>query len=67
MDGHKGRWPVAESGASSIVVCGDGSHSDLYILALSNTSSYVIKAGALTITLDDGRDARVPSDPLICT
>lgn len=41
-------------GPSSIVACADGSSSDLYILALSNSSSYAIKAGGLTITLDDG-------------
>ena len=41
-------------GQSSIVACGDGSHGDLYILALSNTASYVVATNTLTITLDDG-------------
>ena len=41
-------------GGSSIVPCGEGSHGDLYVLALTNSASYVLASGGLTITLDDG-------------
>ena len=41
-------------GPSTIVPCGDGSHGDLYVLALTNSASYAIASGGLTITLDDG-------------
>jgi hypothetical protein len=41
-------------GASTIVACPDGSISDLYILALTNTASYAIAGNGLTITLADG-------------
>jgi heat shock protein HslJ len=41
-------------GASTIVACSDGSLSDLYILALTNSASYAIAGGGLTITLADG-------------
>ena len=41
-------------GPSSIVLCGEGSNSDLYILALTNSASYVIANNGLTITLEDG-------------
>ena len=39
---------------STIVACGDGSHGDLYVLALSNSASYAIASNGLTITLKDG-------------
>jgi heat shock protein HslJ len=41
-------------GASSIVLCGEGSYSDVYILALTNSASYAIANDVLTITLEDG-------------
>ena len=41
-------------GASSIVICGEGSYSDVYILAFTNSASYVIANNVLTITLKDG-------------
>ncbi len=41
-------------GASSIVICGEGSYSDVYILAFTNSASYVIANNVLTITLQDG-------------
>ena len=41
-------------GASTIVACPDGSISDLYILALTNSASYAIAGDGLTITLADG-------------
>jgi heat shock protein HslJ len=40
-------------GPSTIVACPEGSLSDLYVLGLSNASSYAIASGALTITLVD--------------
>ena len=56
-----GTWTATADGGltlaivpSSIVECGDGSHGDLYVLALSNTASYVVATAGLTITLDDG-------------
>ena len=52
-----------ELGASSIVICGDGSHSDLYVLALSNTASYALAANGLTITLNDGGTLGYESTP----
>ena len=65
-----GTWTAAAGGglslklgASSIVVCGDGSYSDLYILALSNTASYAIASEGLTITLDDGGTLGYKSKP----
>ena len=55
-----GTWTAAAGGGlalaiepSSIVECADGSHGDLYVLALSNTASYVVATAGLTITLDD--------------
>jgi heat shock protein HslJ len=55
-----GNWTATADGGltlaitpSSIVECGDGSHGDLYVLALSNTASYVVATNSLTITLDD--------------
>ena len=39
---------------SSIVACPEGSYSDLYILAFSNSASYVVATDSLTITLNDG-------------
>ena len=41
-------------GQSSIVPCGEGSLGDLYVLALTDSASYAIADGALTITLSDG-------------
>ena len=41
-------------GPSGLVPCGDGSYSDLYILALTNSASYAIANNRLTITLKDG-------------
>jgi heat shock protein HslJ len=41
-------------GPSTIVACADGSYGDLYVLALSNSASYAIANGGLTITLEDG-------------
>ena len=41
-------------GQSSIVPCGEGSLGDLYVLALTDSGSYAIADGALTITLSDG-------------
>ena len=56
-----GNWTATAAGGltfalgpSSIVACGDGSHGDLYILALSNSASYAIAGNSLTITLKDG-------------
>ena len=57
----KGTWTATASGGlsivpgpSTIVACGDGSYGDLYVLALSNSASYVIANNGLTITLKDG-------------
>ena len=41
-------------GPTTLVACADGSLSDLYIVALSNTASYAIASNQLTITLKDG-------------
>ena len=41
-------------GLSTIVPCDDGSHGDLYVLALTNSASYAIANDGLTITLKDG-------------
>jgi heat shock protein HslJ len=41
-------------GPSTIVACGEGSLGDLYVLALTDSASYAIADGALTITLSDG-------------
>ena len=56
-----GQWTATADGGlsivpgpSSIVPCGEGSHGDLYVLALSNSASYVLATPGLTITLDDG-------------
>ena len=55
-----GTWTATADGGltltivpSTIVECGDGSHGDLYVLALSNTASYAVATAGLTITLDD--------------
>ena len=40
-------------GPVSLAACADGSYSDLYILALTNTASYAIASNQLTITLKD--------------
>ena len=40
-------------GPATLVACADGSYSDLYILALTNTASYAIASNQLTITLKD--------------
>ena len=56
-----GTWTATAAGGlsidfarSTIVACGDGSHGDLYVLALSNSASYAIANNGLTITLKDG-------------
>jgi heat shock protein HslJ len=41
-------------GPSTIVACAEGSLGDLYVLALTNSASYAIANGGLTITLVDG-------------
>ncbi len=41
-------------GPSTIVYCGEGSYGDLYILALSNSQSYALANGGLTVTLKEG-------------
>jgi hypothetical protein len=41
-------------GPSSIVACAEGSHGDLYVLALSKSASYTIGNAGLTIVLTDG-------------
>ena len=41
-------------GPSSLVVCGDDSLSDLYIIGLNNVVSYGIASKQLTLTTDDG-------------
>lgn len=40
-------------GPGTLVYCGDGTLSDLYVLALSNAASYAVANGQLTITLAD--------------
>jgi heat shock protein HslJ len=56
-----GTWTAASGGkltlkpgASSIVICGDDSLSDLYIIGLNRVASYAIASGQLTLTTDDG-------------
>jgi heat shock protein HslJ len=56
-----GRWMAAAGGGltlvpgpSTIVACAEGSLGDLYVLALTNSASYAIANGSLTITLVDG-------------
>ena len=56
-----GNWTATASGGlsltlfpSAIVPCAEGSHGDLYVLALSNSASYVLASGGLTVTLTDG-------------
>jgi hypothetical protein len=56
-----GTWTASASGGlsivpgpSTIVACLEGSYGDLYVLAISNSASYAIADGALTITLKDG-------------
>jgi heat shock protein HslJ len=56
----RGTWTATSSGGltlalgpSTLVLCADGSLSDLYILGLGNTASYVVASSALTITLHD--------------
>ncbi len=44
---------VLVPGPVSLAACPEGSYSDLYVLALTNTASYAIANGALTITLKD--------------
>ena len=41
-------------GAATTAACGDGSYSDLYMLALTSSASYAVANGQLTITLHDG-------------
>ena len=56
-----GNWTATATGGlsltlfpSAIVPCAEGSHGDLYVLALSNSASYVLANGGLTVTLDEG-------------
>jgi heat shock protein HslJ len=56
-----GQWTATATGGlsfvlgpSTIVPCGEGSLGDLYVLALSNSTSYVVATNTLTITLKDG-------------
>jgi heat shock protein HslJ len=56
-----GTWTATTDGGlaivpdpSSIVACPEGSYGDLYILALTNSASYVVATEGLTITLKDG-------------
>jgi heat shock protein HslJ len=56
-----GTWTAAAGGGltitlgpSTIVECGEGSYSDIYILALTQTASYALAGNQLTVTLDDG-------------
>jgi heat shock protein HslJ len=41
-------------GPSTVVPCPEGSHGDLYVLALTNSASYALAEAGLTITLRDG-------------
>jgi heat shock protein HslJ len=41
-------------GASTMAYCGEGSMADLYVIGLTNTQSYAIADGLLTLTLGDG-------------
>lgn len=41
-------------GQSTIVACEEGSLGDLYVLALTDSASYAIADGVLTITLSEG-------------
>ncbi len=41
-------------GPSTMAACAEGSLADLYVLGLSNASSYAIEGGQLTITLAEG-------------
>jgi heat shock protein HslJ len=57
----QGKWTATASGGlsvvpgpSTILPCPEGSLGDLYVLALSNSASYVKTPTALTITLTDG-------------
>ena len=43
-----------QPGPSSLVICGDDSLSDLYIIGLNNVASYAIASKQLTLTTDDG-------------
>ncbi len=56
-----GTWTATAAGGlsivfdrSTVVACDDGSHGDLYVLALSNSASYAIANNGLTITLKEG-------------
>jgi heat shock protein HslJ len=56
-----GQWAATADGGlsivpgpSTIVLCPEGSHGDLYVLALTNSASYAIADQRLTITLRDG-------------
>ena len=40
-------------GPATIKACGEGSYGDLYITAIANTSSFVIKGESLTLKLVD--------------
>jgi heat shock protein HslJ len=56
-----GQWTATADGGltivpgpSTIVLCPEGSYGDLYVLAISNSASYVVANAALTVTLVDG-------------
>jgi para-nitrobenzyl esterase len=56
-----GQWTATANGGlsitpgpSTIVACAEGSYGDLYVLALTNSASYAVARGGLTITLSDG-------------
>jgi heat shock protein HslJ len=41
-------------GPTTLAACAEGSYSDLYVLGLTNTATYAIADGTLTVTLKDG-------------
>jgi heat shock protein HslJ len=43
-----------KAGPTTLVMCAEGSYSELYIAALSRTQSYTIANNQLTLTLSDG-------------
>ena len=56
-----GEWTATAAGGlsivpdpSTIVPCAEGSYGDLYVLALTNSASYSMANGGLTIALEDG-------------
>jgi heat shock protein HslJ len=56
-----GQWTATAEGGltitpgpSTIIACPEGSHGDLYVLALTNSAGYALADTGLTITLVDG-------------